>query len=116
MELLLHIPDRIRVIEPVGFHTFLWLEKEARIILTDSGGVQEEACILKTPCVTIRDTTERPETLIDGINILAGIDPDRILDAVDRNMDKQNVNWINPFGDGKAAERMISIIIRNFCS
>jgi len=115
-ELLLHIPDRIRVIEPVGFHAFLRLEKEARIILTDSGGVQEEACILKTPCVTIRDTTERPETLIDGINILAGIDPDRILDAVDRNMDKQNVNWINPFGDGKAAERMISIVIRNFCS
>jgi UDP-N-acetylglucosamine 2-epimerase len=54
--------------------------------------------------------------LIDGINILAGIDPDRILDAVDRNMDKQNVNWINPFGDGKAAERIISIMKKNFCS
>jgi UDP-N-acetylglucosamine 2-epimerase (non-hydrolysing) len=115
-KLLLHIPDRIRVIEPVGFHAFLRLEKEAMIILTDSGGVQEEACILKTPCVTLRDTTERPETLIDGINILAGIDPDSILDAVDRNMDKQNVNSINPFGDGKAAEKMISIMIRNFCS
>jgi UDP-N-acetylglucosamine 2-epimerase (non-hydrolysing) len=66
--------------------------------------------------VTLRDTTERPETLIDGINILAGIDSEMILDAVDRNMDKQNVSWINPFGDGKAAERMISIMIKNFCS
>ncbi len=104
----LHIPDRVRTIKPVGFHEFLQLEKEAKMILTDSGGAQEEACILKTSCITLRDSTERPETLVKGINILAGTDPDKILKAVDKNMNIKDIKWINPFGDGRAAERIVS--------
>lgn len=104
----LKIPERVRTITPVGFHKFLKLEKDARLIITDSGGAQEEACILKTSCVTIRDETERPETLMNGINILAGVDPDKIMTAVDTQMQAENINWINPFGDGKATEKIMS--------
>lgn len=107
----LRIPEKVQVINPIGFLEFLQLEKWARIILTDSGGIQEEACVLKIPCVTLRDNTERPETLIDGINVLAGVNPDKILEAVDNNINKKNVRWINPFGDGKATERIISTIM-----
>ena len=60
---------------------FLTLESNAKLVLTDSGGVQEETCILQVPCVTLRDNTERPETLDVGSNMLAGADPGRILEA-----------------------------------
>jgi len=64
--------DGIRAIEPLGFLKFLQLEANARLALTDSGGVQEEACILGVPCVTLRENTERPETVDVGANVLAG--------------------------------------------
>lgn len=70
--------EEIRVIEPVGFMDFLQLESNAGLVLTDSGGVQEETCILGVPCVTLRDNTERPETIEAGANILAGADPNTI--------------------------------------
>ena len=73
----------IRLLEPFGFFDFLLLEKQARCIITDSGTVQEEACILKVPNITIRDTTERPETLECGSNILTGMAPDMIMNGVD---------------------------------
>ena len=69
-------PQNISLLEPVDFFGFLQLEKHARLILTDSGGVQEESCILGTPCVTLRENTERPETLEVGASLLAGTDPD----------------------------------------
>ena len=71
--------DGIRAIEPLGFLEFLQLEANARLVLTDSGGVQEEACILGVPCVTLRDNTERPETVDVGANMLAGTNSKRIL-------------------------------------
>jgi UDP-N-acetylglucosamine 2-epimerase (non-hydrolysing) len=74
----------VKVIEPVDYLTFLKLESEADLILTDSGGLQEEACILKVPCVTLRENTERPETVAAGANMLAGTDPARILAAAGR--------------------------------
>jgi len=73
----------IRLLEPFGFFDFISLEKQARCVITDSGTVQEECCILKVPNVTIRDTTERPETLECGSNILAGMDPDMIINGVE---------------------------------
>ena len=75
----LRIPEGVKLIEPVGFLEFLELEANAKLVLTDSGGVQEEACILGVPCVTLRDNTERPETLEVGSNILAGTNKERIL-------------------------------------
>ncbi|MCD6195028.1 UDP-N-acetylglucosamine 2-epimerase, partial [bacterium] len=81
----------------------------ARLILTDSGGIQEEACILKVPCVTIRDNTERPETIEVGANILAGTQPTKILEATKKMLNKKK-RWKNPLGNGKAAEKIVEVI------
>jgi UDP-N-acetylglucosamine 2-epimerase (non-hydrolysing) len=99
----------LKLIEPVDFLDFLQLESNARLILTDSGGVQEEACILGMPCVTLRDNTERPETIEVGANILAGAIPDRIVECASLMLQK-DTNWSNPFGDGKAGERIVKIV------
>jgi len=105
----LSVPNSVRLIEPVGFLDFLQLEVNAKLVLTDSGGVQEETCILKVPCVTLRDNTERPETLEVGANILAGIKPDKILESVNKMINKER-DWENPFGDGNAGRKIVSII------
>jgi UDP-N-acetylglucosamine 2-epimerase (non-hydrolysing) len=73
----------LRFMEPFGFFDFIRLEREAFCVLSDSGTVQEEACLFGVPNVTIRDVTERPETLECGSNLLAGADPDEILRAVE---------------------------------
>jgi UDP-N-acetylglucosamine 2-epimerase (non-hydrolysing) len=98
--------DGIRTIEPVGFLDFLQLEAGARLALTDSGGVQEETCILGVPCVTLRDNTERPETLEVGSNVLTGADAFRMVVKARRMMQQGN-GWKNPFGDGRAGEAII---------
>lgn len=102
-------PEHVSVIEPLGFLDFLQLEANADLILTDSGGIQEESCILKVPCVTLRENTERPETLAVGGNILVGTSPESILSGVAKMMQKPR-NWQNPFGDGKTGQRIIKIL------
>jgi UDP-N-acetylglucosamine 2-epimerase (non-hydrolysing) len=101
--------DGIRAIEPLGFLEFLQLEANARLALTDSGGVQEEACILGLPCVTLRDNTERPETLDVGANVLAGARTTQIVNGA-RQMLEADTGWKNPFGDGNTGNRIIRII------
>lgn len=103
--------DYVKLIQPVDFLSFLQLESNAKLVLTDSGGVQEESCILDVPCVTLRDSTERSETLEVGANILAANNSDKILESVKLMVNKRN-NWINPFGDGKAGEKIIEILER----
>jgi UDP-N-acetylglucosamine 2-epimerase (non-hydrolysing) len=106
----------IKFIDPVDYLSFLQLESKAKLVLTDSGGVQEETCVLKVPCVTLRDNTERPETLDVGSNVLAGIEAENILAATTEMLDR-TVNWENPFGDGRAAERIVEILaMRSFIS
>lgn len=102
-------PRRLELVEPLNFLDFLRLESNARLILTDSGGVQEESCILGVPCVTLRDNTERPETLEVGSNILAGAIPDKILECSQVMLGRES-NWHNPFGDGKAGEEIVEVI------
>ena len=102
-------PRNLRLVEPVDFLDFLQLEANARLILTDSGGVQEESCILSVPCVTLRDNTERPETLEAGSNILAGTSPDTIVECAALMVNRGN-SWENPFGDGRAASRIADIL------
>ncbi len=102
-------PQNLTLIDPVDFFAFLQLESNARLILTDSGGVQEEACILKVPCVTLRDNTERPETIEVGANVLAGASSDRILECSKAMLGREN-NWLNPFGDGTAGRKIIKIV------
>lgn len=102
-------PPGIRFIEPLGYLEFLLLESKAALLLTDSGGIQEEGCILGIPCVTLRENTERPETLEAGSNVLAGTAPRVILERALEMIDRDR-SWENPFGDGKAAGRIIDIL------
>jgi len=102
-------PGSITIMDPLDYFGFLQLESKAKLILTDSGGVQEEACILRVPCVTLRDNTERPETLEVGANMVAEAFPDKILECAHAMLLKIN-DWQNPFGDGHAGKRIISIL------
>lgn len=104
--------EGLALIDPVDYLAFLKLETKAKLILTDSGGVQEEACILKVPCVTLRYNTERPETLDVGANTLAGTRPVEILKSVKIMLNTKR-NWKNPFGDGTAAKRIIRILLNS---
>jgi len=105
-------PRGVKLIRPLDYLSFLSLESNARLILTDSGGVQEEACILRVPCVTLRYNTERPETLDVGSNVLAGTDPSMILEKVHIMLSKKR-RWKNPFGDGKAGQRILDVLKMN---
>lgn len=120
-------PGGIRIIKPAGYLDFLQLEANARLILTDSGGLQEESCILGVPCVTLRDNTERPETVDCGGNVLAGTDSKRIVEAAEEMINFTDCRkmyasgrpensderlWENPFGDGKTSERIIEICLK----
>lgn len=102
----------IRIIEPTGYLDMLQLLQQAKLILTDSGGIQEEACILRIPCVTLRDNTERPETIRVGGNILAGNKKRTITKAV-RLMLNKKVRWKNPFGNGHTASAILDVTSRS---
>ena len=110
-EFNLKLPKGVISLDPKGFFDFIKLEGNAKLILTDSGGVQEEACILQIPCVTMRDNTERPETLKIKSNILAGANPEKILEASKR-MALSNKKWKNPFGDGKSSKKIVNIMLK----
>ena len=86
---------RVRLLDPLGFFDFVRLEKSAQLVLTDSGTVQEECAIFRIPNVTLRDVTERPETIEVGANILTGSDPDAILRAVALALETSN-DWTPP--------------------
>lgn len=100
------IPGNIRLIEPQDYLDFLTLQSGTELIFTDSGGVQEEACILGVPCVTLRDSTERSETVKVGANVLSDISVNSIKKKADEMYGK-NGNWRNPFGDGNSSVRII---------
>lgn len=104
--------DGIRIINPIGFLEFLQLEANSRLALTDSGGVQEEACILGIPCLTLRDNTERPETLGVGSNMLVGAKARDMLEGT-RKMLIQGIDWKNPFGDGASGRYIIDCLSNN---
>lgn len=101
----------LRLMEPTGYFEFLNLEKNAALVITDSGGVQEETCILKVPCVTIRENTERPETVHVGSNIVCGTSAQGIVKGVERMM-RADRKWKNPFGDGRTGRRVKDILLR----
>ena len=103
--------DEVALIDPVDFLSFLQLEHNSRLVLTDSGGVQEETCILGVPCVTLRDNTERPETIEVGSNVLAGTDLKGILECV-KMMANGETGWKNPFGDGNAGTKIVEELRR----
>jgi UDP-N-acetylglucosamine 2-epimerase (non-hydrolysing) len=108
-EFRLKVPKGVELIEPVGFLRFLQLEANAKLVLTDSGGVQEETCILMVPCVTLRDNTERPETLEVGSNVLVGVNQNNVLEGINIMLNRKR-NWDNPFGDGRSGSLIIKIL------
>jgi UDP-N-acetylglucosamine 2-epimerase (non-hydrolysing) len=101
----------LHLLEPLGYLEFLGLMMEARLVLTDSGGIQEETTILGVPCLTLRDSTERPVTVTEGTNELVGNTPKRILCAVERALRGQHKTGRIPYlWDGHAAERVVRIL------
>ena len=105
------VPDGIRLVDPLGYLDFLALQASARLVLTDSGGIQEETTVLGVPCVTLRDNTERPITITEGTNRLAGRDPERIAGAVaavlaDPPAPRRPALW-----DGRAATRIADVLL-----
>jgi UDP-N-acetylglucosamine 2-epimerase (non-hydrolysing) len=108
---------RIRLVPPLGYLDFLRLMSEARVVLTDSGGIQEETTILGVPCITLRDSSERPVTLEDGTNVLVGSDPEKIVKEFDRIQFNERKSDRSPrFWDGNAAKRIIKVLVDDFLS
>jgi len=108
----------IYCIEPLGYLDFLWLMANARLILTDSGGIQEETTVLGVPCVTIRENTERPITVKMGTNIVAGTKKEDIISAAFSQLNKpyqpykpNNATNPIPLWDGQAAKRIVDILV-----
>lgn len=99
------------VVQPTDYFTFLGMQKDASLVMTDSGGIQEEACILGVPCVTLRDNTERPETVRAGSNMVAGTEPKKILRCAGIMMGRDR-DWKNPFGRGDSAEKIVRAVGR----
>ena len=105
------IPKGIELIDPLGFFDFTYLEKNAFCLLTDSGTVPEESLYFKKPCVTIRESTERPEMIEAGSNILSGLKPEDILRSTESiTMGKPDWQWKEALGDGKTARKVINIL------
>ncbi len=100
----------LELIDPVGYMDFLVLENNAKLVLTDSGGVQEEACILNVPCITLRYNTERPETVNVGKNMVVGVESEKVLKGVEEMLGR-DLSHENPFGDGKTAQRIVDIFV-----
>jgi UDP-N-acetylglucosamine 2-epimerase (non-hydrolysing) len=103
-------------LDPLGYLDFLALNDHARIVLTDSGGVQEETTALGVPCLTLRENTERPATVEHGSNQVVGVDPDRILAAARSILQNPATRRSQrpPLWDGKAASRIVAIVREHF--
>jgi len=105
--------DHIKLIEPLGYHDMLQLAKHARLVFTDSGGLQKEAFWLHTPCITLRDKTEWTETVELGANVVVGSNPERIVKVARDIMGAGDIKvrlegLKNPFGDGWASQRIVA--------
>ncbi|MBM4244700.1 MAG: UDP-N-acetylglucosamine 2-epimerase (non-hydrolyzing) [Deltaproteobacteria bacterium] len=110
------VPERIRLLEPLGYLEFLDLQREAAAVITDSGGIQEESTFLGVPCITVRENTERPVTVTLGTNVLVGRDPLRMLAELERALEGGTGGRATgavrpPLWDGRAAERIAPILL-----
>jgi len=106
------MPD-LRLVDPLGYLDFLKLVSHARLVLTDSGGIQEETTVLGVPCLTVRENTERPVTLEEGTNVLVGLDPERIVSAgMDVLAAPPRLGRVPQLWDGRAAARILDVLER----
>ena len=103
---------QLRLISPVGYLDFLCLLSKAALVLTDSGGIQEETTALGVPCLTLRANTERPVTITQGTNLLVGTDPVKIANATHNILQgRSKAGRLPPLWDGKAAERIVNVLL-----
>jgi UDP-N-acetylglucosamine 2-epimerase (non-hydrolysing) len=106
--------SKLRIVDPLGYLEFLHLNMHAKLVLTDSGGLQEETTVLDVPCITLRHNTERPITCTEGTNILIGNDPQKIRETVRRVLNGEIKGGRVPEKwDGKAAERIVLALIKD---
>ncbi len=107
-------PKGLWACEPLGYLEFLHLNMHAKMLLTDSGGLQEETTVLGVPCITLRENTERPITCTEGTNVIVGNKQDRILEAASEVIEgRRRVGKIPEKWDGKAAERIVEVMARS---
>ncbi len=104
-------PDGLILTPPAGYLDFIALQAGARMVLTDSGGVQEETTALGVPCLTLREETERPITITEGTNILVGLDPQRIVETATRVMTDPPAKRCPELWDGKAGDRIADALL-----
>jgi UDP-N-acetylglucosamine 2-epimerase (non-hydrolysing) len=102
------------VTDPIGYMDFLKLTASAKVVLTDSGGIQEETTVLGVPCITLRDNTERPVTLTEGTNVLAGTRKEAILAAYADTKARGSSPRVPRYWDGKSAERIDEALTEMF--
>lgn len=109
------IPGQCIIINPVGYLDMLVLQSQSFLIMTDSGGMQEEACILKKRCAVMRENTERPEAVeVGGCVLVGNSSEERMIKSIDSLLRKR-ICWRNPFGDGKSSERIMKKIFGRNC-
>jgi len=108
----IHAGNGLRLVEPLGYLEFLGLMAGARLVLTDSGGIQEETTVLGVPCVTLRENTERPVTVREGTNRLAGVQPEGIEKAIAEALAAERVPRVPELWDGRAGERVAAVLGR----
>ena len=106
----LSIPKNLIVLSPLGYLDFVQLQNNSQVILTDSGSIQEEACILGIPCMTIRDNTERPESIEVKANVLTKSDYKSIKESFEKQT-KIFTDWKNPYGDGTASQQILDVCL-----
>jgi UDP-N-acetylglucosamine 2-epimerase (non-hydrolysing) len=103
--------DQMRLVAPLGYLDFLKLMSSAALVLTDSGGIQEETTVLGVPCLTLRENTERPVTVEQGTNQIVGVAPERILAGYERVRSGGIAHRVPELWDGQAAERIADILL-----
>ena len=104
------VPPGIVLSDPLGYLDFLSVQSGARLVLTDSGGIQEETTMLGIPCLTLRTTTERPITISEGTNRLVGVDPEKIVSAAAEALSGTVSTRRPPLWDGRAGERIVDVL------
>lgn len=110
------LPENLRFVEPQPYLEFNYLVKHSKAVITDSGGITEETTVLGVPCMTLRDSTERPETVDVGTNELIGTDPGKLKPALDRLFEgKWKSGSIPEKWDGRTGERIVDVLNRIFC-
>jgi UDP-N-acetylglucosamine 2-epimerase (non-hydrolysing) len=111
----LEIPETLRLVEPLGYLDFVKAMRHAKLVITDSGGIQEETTVLGIPCITVRENTERPITIEMGTNVLVGCDPAKLRSEAERALaGVARPHRVPPLWDGRTAGRIADVLERSF--